>query len=103
MRSARNWPTRLESGVRTRPHIARESHHNCDAGDASSELRFGVGWRKVSDGCSMKYARIVAIAILVTMAIACLLADFIAPSSYARQFRDIPDAAASRQHPLGTD
>src|SRR5579871_6520220 len=35
--------------------------------------------------------------------LSCLLADVLAPASYAQQFRDAPDAACSRQHPLGTD
>jgi peptide/nickel transport system permease protein len=50
----------------------------------------------------MKWVRNLGIAFLVTVALACLLADFVAPS-YARQFRDLPDAASSRQHLLGTD
>jgi ABC-type dipeptide/oligopeptide/nickel transport system permease subunit len=50
----------------------------------------------------MKWVRNLGIAFLVTVALACLLADFVAPS-YARQFRDLPDAAPSRQHLLGTD
>jgi ABC-type dipeptide/oligopeptide/nickel transport system permease subunit len=50
----------------------------------------------------MKWARNVGIAFLVTVALACVLADFAAPS-YARQFRDEPGAAPSRQHLLGTD
>jgi len=51
----------------------------------------------------MKYARIVAIAFLVAVSLGCLLADYIAPASYARQFREEPNAAPSRQHLLGTD
>jgi len=51
----------------------------------------------------MKWARIVAVAFLVVIGAMCLLADFIAPASYAHQFRDLPDAAPSRQHLLGTD
>ena len=50
----------------------------------------------------MRWVRNVGIAFLLTVALACLLADFVAPS-YARQFRDEPDAAPSRQHLLGTD
>jgi ABC-type dipeptide/oligopeptide/nickel transport system permease subunit len=44
-----------------------------------------------------------AIGFLVLVSAACLLADLVAPASYALQFRDVPDAAPSRQHPLGTD
>jgi ABC-type dipeptide/oligopeptide/nickel transport system permease subunit len=51
----------------------------------------------------MKWARLIAIAFLVVTAATCLLADFIAPASYAYQFRDVPDAAPSHQHLLGTD
>src|SRR5437764_11855040 len=51
----------------------------------------------------MKWARIFAIALLLTTAAACLMANFIAPAPYARQYRDLPNAAASRHHPLGTD
>jgi peptide/nickel transport system permease protein len=50
----------------------------------------------------VKWARNIGIAFLVTVALACVLADFAAPS-YARQFRDEPGAAPSRQHLLGTD
>jgi ABC-type dipeptide/oligopeptide/nickel transport system permease subunit len=51
----------------------------------------------------MKYARIAAISFLILVGFGCLLADFVAPSSYAHQFRDFPDAPPSRQHLLGTD
>jgi peptide/nickel transport system permease protein len=51
----------------------------------------------------MKWTRIVAIAFLLFVCVACLLANFIAPASYARQFRDEPNASPSRQHLLGTD
>src|SRR5215468_1254515 len=51
----------------------------------------------------MKRARIGAIVFLIAISVVCLLADFVAPSSYARQFRDAPDAAPSHQHLLGTD
>jgi len=51
----------------------------------------------------VKWARIAAVGFLVLVSTACLLAQFIAPGSYAHQFRDVPDAAPSRQHPLGTD
>jgi peptide/nickel transport system permease protein len=50
----------------------------------------------------MTWVRNLSITFLVTVALACLLADFVAPS-YARQFRDEPGAAPSRQHLLGTD
>jgi peptide/nickel transport system permease protein len=51
----------------------------------------------------MKWARTVAIAFLLVVTAACLLANFIAPASYAHQFRELPNAAPSRQHLLGTD
>lgn len=51
----------------------------------------------------MKWARVAAIVFLVTIAVACLLANFLAPASYAHQFRDEPNASPSRQHLLGTD
>jgi len=51
----------------------------------------------------MKWVRIAAIVFLVLVSGACLFADFVAPASYAHQFRDVPDAAPSRQHLLGTD
>jgi peptide/nickel transport system permease protein len=50
----------------------------------------------------MKWARNLGIAFLVMVALACLLANVVAPS-YAHQFRDQPDAAPSRRHLLGTD
>lgn len=51
----------------------------------------------------MKWARILAIVFLVTVAGASLLANFVAPASYAYQFREEPDASLSRHHLLGTD
>jgi peptide/nickel transport system permease protein len=50
----------------------------------------------------VKWARIFGIGFLLAVTLACLLAPFVAPS-YAKQFRDEPDAAPSRQHLLGTD
>jgi len=47
--------------------------------------------------------RVAAILFLAGMLAVCLLANVLAPVSYAHQFRDLPDAAPSRQHPLGTD
>ena len=51
----------------------------------------------------MKWARMFAIAFLLTLSMVCLLANFVAPAPFAHQFRDVPDAAPSHQHPLGTD
>src|ERR1700739_2109586 len=50
----------------------------------------------------MKWIRTLGIAFLISVAVACLLAAFVAPS-YSHQFRDEPDASPSRQHLLGTD
>jgi len=51
----------------------------------------------------MKWARVVAILFLLIVSVSCLLADYIAPASYAQQFRELPNAAPSRLHLLGTD
>src|SRR5947209_19879860 len=51
----------------------------------------------------MTWARTLAVSLLALTAAACVLADVIAPASYAHQFRAEPDAAPSRQHLLGTD
>ena len=51
----------------------------------------------------MKWARLIAIGLLVMVAAACLLANFLAPASYAHQFRDLPNSVPSHQHFLGTD
>jgi peptide/nickel transport system permease protein len=51
----------------------------------------------------MKWARTIAIAFLLAVCAACLLANVIAPASYAYQFREEPNASPSRQHLLGTD
>jgi len=51
----------------------------------------------------MKWARAAAVIFLVVLALVCLSADFLAPTSYAHQFREVPDAAPSRHHLLGTD
>ena len=51
----------------------------------------------------MRHARTLAIVFLTGLAVACLLADQLAPSGYEHQYRDIPGAGPSRQHLLGTD
>jgi len=51
----------------------------------------------------MKPARTVAVLFLVVVVSASLFASFLAPASYAHQFRDLPDAGPSRHHLLGTD
>ncbi|HZQ19111.1 MAG TPA: ABC transporter permease [Terriglobales bacterium] len=51
----------------------------------------------------MKWVRAAAIVFLLAIAGASLLANFVAPASYAHQFREEPDAAPSRRHLLGTD
>ena len=51
----------------------------------------------------MKSIRVAAIVFLLLVALACALANVLAPASYAQQFRDAPDAACSRHHLLGTD
>lgn len=51
----------------------------------------------------MKRLRLAAIVFLAAVAAACLLAGYLAPASYAYQFRDLPDAAPCARHLLGTD
>jgi peptide/nickel transport system permease protein len=51
----------------------------------------------------MKSARTGAIIFLMLVAAACLLANYLAPASYAHQFREDPNAPPSRHHLLGTD
>jgi peptide/nickel transport system permease protein len=51
----------------------------------------------------VKVIRITAITFIVAVSLTCALSEYVAPASYARQFRDVPDAAPSRQHLLGTD
>lgn len=51
----------------------------------------------------MKWARTTAIVFLSVVSVACLLANVLAPASYAHQFRDEPNASPSGQHLLGTD
>src|SRR5579863_3317851 len=51
----------------------------------------------------MRSLRIAALAFLGLVFLACILANVLAPASYARQFRDAPNASCSLQHPLGTD
>lgn len=51
----------------------------------------------------MRRARVAAMQFLAGLALSCALAAWIAPQGYAEQFRDVPDAACTRAHPLGTD
>jgi peptide/nickel transport system permease protein len=44
-----------------------------------------------------------AIVVLVLVGICALFAPYIAPYDYGRQFRESPNATASRQFPMGTD
>jgi len=45
----------------------------------------------------------VAASILCAIVVLIVLATFLLPAHYARQFRDIPNAGPSSAHPLGTD
>jgi peptide/nickel transport system permease protein len=51
----------------------------------------------------MKAARAIALAFLLLIGSASLLANFLAPATYAEQFRELPNAAPSSKHWLGTD
>lgn len=51
----------------------------------------------------MRVVRIAAMVLLVVIFTASLLANVLAPAPYAQQARDLPDAAPSSQHWLGTD
>ena len=51
----------------------------------------------------MKRARQIAIVLVAVFAVSALLAGWLAPADYARQFREAPNAAPCRQHLLGTD
>ena len=51
----------------------------------------------------MSRARLIAIVFLAITFSAVLLADFVAPAPYAKQFREVPNAAPSAEHLLGTD
>jgi peptide/nickel transport system permease protein len=50
-----------------------------------------------------KLMRRVAASILILVGLCALFAPQIAPYDYSRQFRDVPNAAASRAFPMGTD
>lgn len=47
--------------------------------------------------------RRLAIGVLLLVALCAIFAPAIAPYNYSRQFREAPDAPASRQFPMGTD
>ena len=51
----------------------------------------------------MRWIRAAAILFMLAVGGACLLSNFIAPASYAHQFREEPNSPPSHQHPLGTD
>lgn len=51
----------------------------------------------------MKAARAIALAFLLVLGSASLLANLLAPSTYSKQFRELPNAPPSSRHWLGTD
>ncbi len=51
----------------------------------------------------MKRLRYFALGLLLLLFLSCALAEWLAPASYARQFREWTNAQPSRQFPLGTD
>jgi peptide/nickel transport system permease protein len=51
----------------------------------------------------MKRIRQVSIILLLVIVTASMAADILAPSGYATQYREVPNAAPSRHHLLGTD
>lgn len=51
----------------------------------------------------MKTVRLIAAGFLLAVFLVTLLAGFIAPAPYAKQFREAPNARPSWLHPLGTD
>jgi peptide/nickel transport system permease protein len=51
----------------------------------------------------MKAIRAIAAAVLVIIFGITLLAGFVSPAPYSKQFRETPNALPSRDHPLGTD
>ncbi len=51
----------------------------------------------------MKQIRQIAVVVLGLIMLGCLAAELVAPSGYATQFREVPNAAPSHQHWLGTD
>jgi peptide/nickel transport system permease protein len=51
----------------------------------------------------MKAARVLALSVLLVIGSASLLADLLAPATYSRQFRELPNAPPSSKHWLGTD
>jgi peptide/nickel transport system permease protein len=51
----------------------------------------------------MNAARKVACIVVLAVCVVSLAANWLAPAGYARQFREVPSAPPSHQHPLGTD
>ena len=51
----------------------------------------------------MKKARLVALGVMIVVVACSFSADLLSPAPYAKQFRESPNAAPSRQFPLGTD
>src|ERR1700674_591810 len=93
----------MESGFGARRSFAGEFNHDRHLGHAGVQFCFRSNRKNFSHEGSMKWARITAIVFLLAVSAACLLANFIAPASYAHQFREEPNASPSRQHLLGTD
>ncbi len=51
----------------------------------------------------MKTARLLAAGFLLVVFLSGLMANFVAPAPYGKQFREAPNAVPSSKHPLGTD
>src|SRR6266436_4399489 len=93
----------MACGAQPRSAAHRERHSDCFPRNARGEFACRYCRAHFCGEHVMTLLQKVAAAILCAIFVLMVLATFLLPAHYARQFRDIPNADPSAAHPLGTD
>src|SRR6266481_3963209 len=93
----------MACGAQPRSAAHRERHSDCFPRNARGEFACRYCRAHFCGEHVMTLLQKVAAAILCAIFVLMVLATFLLPAHYARQFRDIPNARPSTAHPLGTD
>src|SRR5208282_763029 len=103
LRFPRSGPASLagRSQPRSAPH--RQRHSGRCSRDACSQRARRSCRTHFRGEFAMKPLQKAAVSVLCAILVSMVLATFLLHAPYARQFRDIPNAAPSSAHPLGTD